>query len=92
VIIRQRPGTARGMCFMTLEDESGLCNIVVTPDLFQRHRRTIVTSPRLIVSGRLERRDGVTNVRGLAFEALALEGTEQEPATARRTPPSRDFR
>ena len=82
VITRQRPGTARGMCFLTLEDETGLCNVVVTPDVFAAHRRLLVTEPGLIVQGPLERRDGVTNLRAARLDPLA----EPTPAI-----PSRDF-
>jgi error-prone DNA polymerase len=71
------------MCFITLEDESGLCNIVITPDRFEEHRLVLVTSSALIVEGRLERRDGVTNLRGQRFEPLTRHGSNQ---------PSRDFR
>jgi error-prone DNA polymerase len=83
VITRQRPQTARGMCFLTLEDESGLCNVVVTPDQFDEHRLVLVTSSALIVEGFLQRRDGVTHLRGRRFEPLTRHGS---------TPPSRDFR
>jgi len=83
VIARQRPPTAKGMCFITLEDESGFANVVVTPDRFAAHRRALVTSRALIVSGRLERREGVINVRGESFEPLGEAG---DPA-----PRSRDF-
>ena len=75
VIVRQRPGTAKGMLFLTLEDESGMIQAVVTPDLFRLHRRTIVGSPGLIVSGRVERKDGSTSIRGERFEPLRLSPT-----------------
>jgi error-prone DNA polymerase len=54
VICRQRPGTAKGFCFVTLEDETGLANVIVTPTLFERHRRLIVRSPLLVVEGVLQ--------------------------------------
>ncbi len=84
VITRQRPGTARGMCFLTIEDESGLANIVITPDVFERRRLLIVSSSALIVSGRLERSHGVTNLRAAKFESIDEGDT--------RPVPSRDFR
>jgi error-prone DNA polymerase len=83
VITRQRPPTAKGMCFLTLEDESGLCNVVVTPPLFESQRALIVTAMGLLVEGRLQRRDGVTNLRAERFHEL------REPTPA---PPSHDFR
>jgi error-prone DNA polymerase len=63
VIVRQRPGTAKGMCFLTLEDETGTANAFLTPPLFERWRVVLNTSPLLEVEGLLERRDGVTHVR-----------------------------
>ena len=63
VITRQRPGTAKGFVFLTLEDETGIANIIVRPDLFARDRLTIVEEPFLIVDGVLQSQDGVTSVR-----------------------------
>jgi error-prone DNA polymerase len=63
VITRQRPGTAKGFVFLTLEDETGIANIIVRPDLFARHRLVIVEEPFLIVDGVLQNQDGVTSVR-----------------------------
>ena len=63
VITRQRPGTAKGFVFLTLEDETGIANIIVRPDLFARDRLTIVEEPFLIVDGVLQNQDGVTSVR-----------------------------
>jgi error-prone DNA polymerase len=70
VIVRQRPGTAKGMCFLTLEDETGTANAVVTPPLYERARVVINTSPLLEVAGRLERVDGVTHVRAARFRRV----------------------
>jgi error-prone DNA polymerase len=63
VIVRQRPGTAKGMCFLTLEDETGTANAFLTPPLYERFRVLLNTSPLVAVAGRLERRDDVTHVR-----------------------------
>ena len=63
VITRQRPGTAKGFVFLTLEDETGIANIIVRPDLFARERLVIVEEPFLIVDGVLQNQDGVTSVR-----------------------------
>jgi error-prone DNA polymerase len=63
VITRQRPGTAKGFVFLTLEDETGVANIIVRPDLFARDRLVIVEEPFLIVDGMLQNQDGVTSVR-----------------------------
>jgi error-prone DNA polymerase len=63
VITRQRPGTAKGFVFLTLEDETGIANIIVRPDLFGRDRLVIVEEPFLIVDGVLQNQEGVTSVR-----------------------------
>src|SRR6266704_2923231 len=71
IIVRQRPGTAKGMCFLTLEDETGTANAVVTPPLYERARVVLNTSPLLEVEGRLERVDGVTHVRAARLRRVA---------------------
>jgi error-prone DNA polymerase len=82
VIVRQRPGTAKGMLFLTLEDEMGTCNAVVTPALFHAHRRLLHTACLLVVEGPVQNVDGVIHVQGRRFRALPLQG---DP------PPSHDF-
>src|SRR5258705_73185 len=72
VIVRQRPGTAKGMCFLTLEDETGTANAVVTPPLYEQSRVVLNTSPLLEVEGRLERVDGVTHVRAARFRRIEI--------------------
>jgi len=74
VITRQRPGTAKGFVFLTLEDETGIANIIVRPDLFARDRLTIVEEPFLIVDGVLQNQDGVTSVR--AEEVRGMRGVD----------------
>jgi error-prone DNA polymerase len=74
VITRQRPGTAKGFVFLTLEDETGIANIIVRPDLFARDRLTIIEEPFLIVDGVLQNQDGVTSVR--AEQILAMRGAD----------------
>jgi len=78
VIVRQRPGTAKGMCFLTLEDETGTANAVVTPPLYERARVVLNTSPLLEVEGRLERVDGVTHVRAARFRRLEAPASVPE--------------
>ncbi len=82
VIVRQRPGTAKGMLFLTLEDETGTCNVVVSPPVFQRHRRVLQTAPLLFVEGPVQSIDGVVHVKGRRFREVPL------PASV---PPSHDF-
>ena len=67
VIVRQRPGTARGLLFLTLEDETGMSQAVVMPDQLKKHRRTIVSSSGLIVEGVLQKKDGSLSVKGDNF-------------------------
>jgi error-prone DNA polymerase len=70
VITRQRPGTAKGFVFLTLEDETGIANIIVRPDLFARDRFVIVEEPFLIVDGVLQNQDGVTSVRAEQIQGM----------------------
>jgi error-prone DNA polymerase len=72
VIVRQRPGTAKGFCFITLEDETGTANAVVVPDMFQRYRAVIHTAALLCIEGPLQRVDDVIHVRARRMHALAL--------------------
>ena len=71
VITRQRPGTAKGFVFLTLEDETGIANIIVRPDLFDRNRLTILEQPFLLVDGILQNQEGVTSVKAERLHALA---------------------
>ncbi|MGH7898168.1 MAG: error-prone DNA polymerase [Candidatus Binatia bacterium] len=82
VIVRQRPGTAKGFLFLTLEDETGTSNAVVTPKTFERNRALLHTSPLLLVEGTVQNVDGVLHVRGRRFEPIEVGGA---------TPPSHDF-
>jgi error-prone DNA polymerase len=70
VITRQRPGTAKGFVFLTLEDETGISNIIIRPDLFDRERMTVVRQPFLLVDGILQHQDGVLSVRAERVEGI----------------------
>ncbi len=74
VIVRQRPGTAKGFVFLSLEDETGIANVIVTPRLFARRRLTVVNAPFLLVEGILQKQDGVVSVRAGRIEALPGPG------------------
>ncbi|PYQ06397.1 MAG: error-prone DNA polymerase, partial [Acidobacteria bacterium] len=63
VICRQRPGTAKGFLFLSLEDETGIANAIVTPDLFDANRGVLVDEPFIIVEGTLQNQDGVVSVK-----------------------------
>jgi error-prone DNA polymerase len=104
VIVRQRPGTAKGFCFLTLEDETGTANAVVVPDMFKQHRTVIHTATLLQVEGPIQKVDNVIHVRARRFTALTLpqqrlglsghgyrmrvQPEEESPPT----PPSHDFK
>lgn len=73
VICRQRPGTAKGFVFLTLEDEVGLVNVVITPQRFERQALLIATTPLLLVRGVLQIEQRVVNVRAERFRGLQAE-------------------
>jgi error-prone DNA polymerase len=79
---RQRPATAGGTLFVNLEDETGLINVVVSKGCWAAHRKVARTAPAMLVRGRLERSEGVTNVIADRLEPLPLGATTR----------SRDFR
>lgn len=72
VICRQRPETAKGFVFLTLEDESGMANVVVNPKVFEVYRRLILDNPYLRVRGRLQLEQGVCNVIAKHFDVLPV--------------------
>ncbi|MEO7157819.1 MAG: error-prone DNA polymerase [Vicinamibacterales bacterium] len=78
VITRQRPGTAKGFVFLTLEDETGISNIIIRPDLYATERLTVVESSFLIVEGLLQNQDGVTSIK--AERMSKLSGMPDEAA------------
>jgi error-prone DNA polymerase len=86
VIVRQRPGTAKGFLFLTLEDETGTSNAIVVPDMFQRHRALVQSAGILLVEGPVQNQDGVIHVRARRFESL--DGNSM----ADLLPRSHDFR
>jgi error-prone DNA polymerase len=90
VVARQRPGTARGMTFILLEDEWGWINLVVPPPVYERHRSEVRGAPFLLARGTLERREGVTNV--LVTRLAALSRPELPGAEVRQIepPPGRE--
>jgi error-prone DNA polymerase len=71
VLVRQRPGTAKGVVFMTLEDETGIANIVVWRDAFEANRRLVMTSAFLIVHGQVQREGEVVHVVAERFTDLS---------------------
>jgi DNA-directed DNA polymerase III PolC len=74
----QSPPTAKGMCFLSVEDETGLINAVLTPDIYKKYRTLLVTHPLLDIEGVLESRDGVRNIRALILRPLLEENFEAD--------------
>ena len=71
VILRQRPGTAKGVIFITLEDETGTVNVIVWRKLFELNRRAVIVARLLRVTGTLQRADGVTHVIAQNIEDIS---------------------
>jgi error-prone DNA polymerase len=80
VLIRQRPGTAKGVVFATLEDETGVANAVVWRDVFTTNRRTVMTASFLVVSGKLQRASDVIHVVAERFIDLSPRLAEMKNA------------
>jgi error-prone DNA polymerase len=76
VIARQRPGTAKGFIFISMEDETGIANVIVTPDLYERERLTVVRSRFLLAEGILQNQDGVIHVKATRLTALVESAME----------------
>ena len=79
---RQQPGTARGVMFLSLEDETGTANVICPPGVWERHRRLVMEAGAMIAHGRVERLDG----------AVSLLATRLRRIRALPAVPSRDFR
>src|SRR5687767_197474 len=73
VIVRQRPGTAKGFMFLSLEDETGVSNIIVTPQLFDRYRIELVDHPFLLIEGALQNQDNVISVKASHVQPLSFK-------------------
>ena len=105
VLVRQRPGTAKGVVFLTLEDETGIANVIVWKEVFEANRRAAMQARFLAVRGRVQRADGVVHLVAESFRDLTASlhdlraaGMKLPPETTdfgvppdRRVYPSRDF-
>jgi error-prone DNA polymerase len=76
VIVRQRPGTAKGFVFLSMEDETGIANVIVTPQLFEHNRLALVDYPFLLIEGALQHQDNVVSVKARRVEPLHLAITD----------------
>jgi error-prone DNA polymerase len=82
VICRQRPGTAKGLVFLSLEDETGIGNAVVMPDVFERERKALLGNSYIVVEGEMQNIDNVTSIKASRIIPLAM---------AEASVPSHDF-
>jgi error-prone DNA polymerase len=82
VIARQRPGTAKGFVFISLEDETGIANIIITPDVLDRNRATVIQGKFLLFEGPIQNVDNVIHVKAAHVQEISILQT---------APPSRDF-
>jgi len=73
VIVRQRPGTAKGFVFLSMEDETGISNVIVTPQLFETNRLALVNYPFLLIEGVLQHQDNVISVKARKIEPLQMK-------------------
>jgi error-prone DNA polymerase len=81
VVARQRPGTAKGIVFMLLEDEAGTINLVVPPDVYERDRAIVRSEPLVVADGKLERHPaGGGQINVLVARLRALDGAERPAA------------
>ncbi|HEX6518743.1 MAG TPA: error-prone DNA polymerase [Streptosporangiaceae bacterium] len=85
---RQRPPTARGVVFISLEDETGMVNVICPPELWEVHKRMAAAAPALFITGRIERAGGSDGRGG----AVNLVASALHPLRVAATVPSRDFR
>jgi error-prone DNA polymerase len=76
VIARQRPGTAKGFVFLSLEDETGIANIILTPDVFDRERIAVTRNRFLFIEGPLQNQDGVIHVKANRIEPLHISSAQ----------------
>jgi error-prone DNA polymerase len=76
VIARQRPGTAKGFIFLSMEDETGIANVIVTPDVYERNRLIVTRSKFLMVEGQLQNQDGVVHVKAAKLVTLSVNVPE----------------
>jgi error-prone DNA polymerase len=76
IIARQRPGTAKGFIFISMEDETGIANVIVTPDLYDRDRLVVTRSKFILVEGPLQNQDKVIHIKAARLTALSDRALE----------------
>jgi error-prone DNA polymerase len=83
VIMKQRPPTAKGFAFITMEDEDGAINVVIRPDVYDRHRQVCTFNPILLIEGTLQKRDGTLNVVAGTIAPVRVDDTRPVPRRTR---------
>jgi error-prone DNA polymerase len=76
VITRQRPGTAKGLIFMTLEDETGNSNVIITPDFYEKNRTNILYERFVQISGKVQNQDGIVHLKAETIRPLDISSAE----------------
>jgi len=76
VIARQRPGTAKGFVFLSLEDETGIANAIITPQLFEQDHVVVVNQQFLLIEGQLQNQDNVISVKAERVRPLGITRAE----------------
>jgi error-prone DNA polymerase len=79
VIARQRPGTANGFDFLSIEDETGIANAIITPQLFDRHHIPVVHQQFLLIDGELQNQEGVVSVKAPRLRPLRITSAKTIP-------------
>ena len=87
VLVRQRPGSAKGVMFITLEDETGIANLIVWPSVFEQNRRTILGAQMLACRGKVQKASGVTHLdRGVSDRSVGHAAADQRHGSSRCRP------
>lgn len=79
VVCRQAPGTAKGHVFLTLEDETGLINVILRPQVYEKYRQTARLEPAIVVEGTLQKHDGVVNIIARRLQPVPHRDPAEEP-------------
>jgi error-prone DNA polymerase len=91
VVCRQAPRTAKGHVFLTLEDEEGLLNIILKPNVYQQYRYAVRTQPLLIIDGIVQKREGITNIIAKHIAPLRPNHERDDVAYSYAAPKARNF-
>ena len=76
MITRQRPGTASGLIFLTLEDETGYANVIVMPHIYEKYRQAVLEPKFIRVSGTVQNQDGIVHLKADHVEALSISAAQ----------------